>query len=79
MPRTLGVGASVGYDRQLYRHDPVGLGSVPFTEVPRALVAVDYTAQPMLEIIPRDPDRDIVASATKLAALGFAPATTLIH
>jgi hypothetical protein len=28
----------------------------------------------MLEIISRDPDRDIVASASKLALLGFAPA-----
>jgi len=28
----------------------------------------------MLEIISRDPDRDIVASADKLAALGFLPA-----
>lgn len=57
--------------RQVYRHDPVGLGSVPFAQVPRALAAVGYTARPMLEIISRDPDRDIVASASKLALLGF--------
>jgi sugar phosphate isomerase/epimerase len=57
--------------RQAYRHDPVGLGTVPFAQVPRALAAVDYTARPMLEIISRDPDRDIIASASKLAALGF--------
>ena len=55
--------------RSAYRHDPVGCGSVPFAEVPRALAAVGYTARPMLEIISRDPDRDIVASADKLAAL----------
>ena len=60
--------------REVYRHDPVGLGSVPFADVPRALAAVGYTARPMLEIISRDPDRDIVASAGKLAALGFAHA-----
>ncbi len=48
--------------RQVYRHDPVGLGTVPFAEVPRALAAVGYTAMPMLEIISRDPDSDIVAS-----------------
>ena len=59
--------------RQAYRHDPVGLGSVPFADVPRALAAVGYSAKPMLEIISRDPDRDIVASASKLALLGFAP------
>ena len=57
--------------RQVYRHDPVGLGTVPFTDVPRALAAVGYTARPMLEIISRDPDRDIVASAGKLALLDF--------
>jgi L-ribulose-5-phosphate 3-epimerase len=55
--------------REVYRHDPVGLGSVPFADVPRALAAVGYTARPMLEIISRDPDRDIVASAAKLAVL----------
>ncbi len=60
--------------RQVYRHDPVGLGTVPFADVPRALAAVGYKARPMLEIISRDPDRDIVASADKLAALGFTPA-----
>jgi len=57
--------------RQIYRHDPVGQGTVPFADVPRALTAVGYTARPMLEIISRDPDRDIVASADKLALLGF--------
>lgn len=60
--------------RPAYRHDPVGLGTVPFAEVPRALEAVGYGAtkpKPMLEIISRDPDRDIIASAAKLAVLGF--------
>jgi L-ribulose-5-phosphate 3-epimerase len=57
--------------RQAYRHDPVGFGTVPFAEVPRALAAVGYNARPMLEIITRDPDRDIIASAGKLALLGF--------
>jgi len=58
--------------RQIYRHDPVGLGTVPFAEVPRALHAAGYSARPMLEIVSRDPDRDIVASAGKLALLDFA-------
>jgi sugar phosphate isomerase/epimerase len=60
--------------RQAYRHDPVGLGTVPFVEVPRALDAVGYGTnkpKPMLEIISRDPDTDIIASAAKLAVLGF--------
>lgn len=58
--------------RQVYRHDPVGLGTVPFAQVPAALAAVGYSARPMLEIISHDPDRDILVSAGKLAALGFA-------
>jgi L-ribulose-5-phosphate 3-epimerase len=60
--------------RQAYRHDPVGLGTVPFAEVPRALEAAGYgkkKPKPMLEIISRDPDADIIASAAKLAVLGF--------
>lgn len=57
--------------RDVYRHDPVGAGSVPFAEVPAAMVAVGYRARPTLEIISRDADRDIVASADRLAALGF--------
>jgi hypothetical protein len=36
--------------------------------------AIGFTVRPMLEIISRDPDRDIVASAGKLAVLGFSPA-----
>jgi L-ribulose-5-phosphate 3-epimerase len=57
--------------KQAYRHDPVGLGTVPFAQAPAALAAVGYSAKPMLEIISQDPDRDIVASAGKLAVLGF--------
>lgn len=59
--------------RKLYRHDPVGLGDVPFADVPAALAAVGYRARTMLEIISTDPDRDIPASADRLVALGFAP------
>jgi L-ribulose-5-phosphate 3-epimerase len=58
--------------RQVYRHDPVGEGTVPFERVPQALAAAGYTARPILEIISRNPDRDIIASADKLARLGFA-------
>jgi hypothetical protein len=44
---------------------------VPFAEAPPVLAAIGYRGRPMLEIISRDPDRDIVASAAKLAAMGF--------
>jgi hypothetical protein len=42
------------------------------------LAAIGYRGRPMLEIISRDPDRDIVASAAKLAAMGFTP-TSEVH
>jgi sugar phosphate isomerase/epimerase len=58
--------------QELFRHDPVGQGTVPFARVPVALAATRYMARPMLEIISRDPDRDILASAERLAAMGFA-------
>jgi sugar phosphate isomerase/epimerase len=57
--------------RQLYRHDPVGKGDVPFAAIPEMLKAVGYTAHPMLEIISNNADRDIVDSVTRLSALGF--------
>jgi len=57
--------------QRTFRHDPVGEGTVPFAAVPRALAAVGYNARPMLEIISRNPDRDIIASAEKLANMGF--------
>ncbi len=59
--------------REAYRHDPVGRGTVPFAQVPGALAAIGYVARPTLEIISRDPDRDIIESAARLAPLGFAP------
>jgi L-ribulose-5-phosphate 3-epimerase len=58
-------------NRQLYRHDPIGRGTVPFAEVPAMLVAVGYARRPVLEIISEHADRDIVEGAEKLAAMGF--------
>ncbi len=57
-----------------FRHDRVGLGTIPFAQLPGALAAIGYRAPPMLEIISRDPDRDIVASAETLMRLGLASA-----
>jgi len=57
--------------REVYRHDPVGAGTLPFAAVPPALAAIGYRGRPMLEIISSDPDRDITASADRFAVLGF--------
>jgi len=58
----------------VYRHDPVGLGVVPFSEIPRALRDVGYAGLPMLEIISHAADKEIRESADKLLAMGW-PAT----
>ena len=58
--------------RQVYKHDAVGLGDVPFASVATALGEVEYDELPVLEIISHDPDRDTGESAAKLAAAGFA-------
>lgn len=60
--------------RQVYRHDPVGAGDVPFREVPPVLAEIGYSRLPMLEIISQDAEKDILSSADKLAAMGYARA-----
>ena len=55
-----------------FRHDRIGLGNIPFGELPAALAGAGHHAPPMLEIISHDPDRDIVASAEALMRLGVA-------
>lgn len=61
--------------QKIYRHDPVGMGTVPFAQVPAALKAVGYSKRAMLEIISRDAgDRAILESAERLAAIGFSGA-----
>jgi sugar phosphate isomerase/epimerase len=57
--------------RRVYRHDPVGEGTVPFDRVPPALAAAGYAGRCMLEVISHSPDRDIVASADRLLRFGF--------
>lgn len=56
---------------QIYRHDPVGRGIVPFATVPPMLRQIGYHEVPMLEIISPDPDTDIRDSVDKLLTMGF--------
>ncbi|MBX9590010.1 MAG: sugar phosphate isomerase/epimerase [Hyphomonadaceae bacterium] len=58
-------------NRWRYRHDAVGLGTVPFAEIPPVLMGIGYNKRTILEVISDDADRDIVASAQRLAAEGF--------
>lgn len=57
--------------RQIYRHDPVGQGSVPFATLPPLLANVGYTRHCMLEIISNTPEIDIPDSVARLNALEF--------
>jgi L-ribulose-5-phosphate 3-epimerase len=57
--------------QQHYRHDAIGLGTVPFWEFPPVLAEIGYCERPVLEIISHQADEDILSSADKLAAMGY--------
>lgn len=59
-------------NRWNYRHDAVGLGTVPFAEIPAVLREIGYDKRTMLEVISHDADNDILASAQRLTEKGFA-------
>ena len=55
--------------QSVYRHDAVGLGDVDFAGVASKIKTLNLERPPMLEIISRDPDRDIARSIAVLAGL----------
>lgn len=57
--------------QDVYRHDAVGFGTVPFSKVPPVLVEIEHTSRPMLEIISNRPDESIEQSVRRLVELGF--------
>jgi sugar phosphate isomerase/epimerase len=59
--------------QQVYRHDAVGLGTVPFDRVPPVLAEIDHREVPILEIISQDADVRIDDSARRLREAGFKP------
>jgi sugar phosphate isomerase/epimerase len=58
-------------NQKLYRHDPIGLGTVDFAPIPAVLSEIGYTNRPIFEIISPTADRDIEDSAAKLLAMGW--------
>lgn len=56
---------------KVYRHDAVGLGDVPFRKVVPVLAEIGHRQKPMLEIIAKQPDSEILASVKALSALGI--------
>ncbi len=59
-------------NQKVYRHDPVGLGTVDFAPIPAVLAEIGYDKRPILEIISSNADRDIDDSVAQLASLGWA-------
>jgi sugar phosphate isomerase/epimerase len=57
--------------QSVYRHDAVGLGTVPFAVVPPVLEEIGHRGLPMLEIIAPEADRAIDESVASLLALGY--------
>lgn len=57
--------------QSVYRHDPVGLGDVPFHVVPPVLTEIGHREQPILEVISTEADATVDDSARRLLAAGF--------
>jgi sugar phosphate isomerase/epimerase len=55
--------------QSVYRHDPVGLGDVGFAALIPKIKSLNLERTPMLEIISRDPDRNIARSIETLDAM----------
>ena len=62
--------------RARWRHDEIGAGDVPFSDVRTALEAIDFGGPCMLEIIDPDPEPAILRSHRVLAGLGFGSCPT---
>ncbi|MCC7079952.1 MAG: TIM barrel protein [Burkholderiales bacterium] len=58
-------------DQVIYRHAPIGLGTVDFSALPGILAQVGFARRPILEIITPEPDEAIERSARRLVELGF--------
>nr|WP_210261318.1 sugar phosphate isomerase/epimerase family protein [Enterovirga sp. DB1703] len=60
--------------RTVWKHDPVGTGTVPFAELPPALAEAGFAGPCIMEIIGADdPEGAILDSHAALARIGFAP------
>ncbi len=57
--------------RSTWRHDPVGRGDVPWTELADALKASRWAGPLLLEIIDEDPEAGVVASHDALSSHGI--------
>ena len=60
-------------NRQVWRHDRIGLGDVPVAEFARALDDADFRGPCTLEIIDSDPQGAVLDSHRAIESFGFAP------
>jgi sugar phosphate isomerase/epimerase len=58
-------------NRSVYKHDPIGMGDVPFKAIVPVLAEIGYKELPFLEVISRNPDAEIRDSVERLAAAGY--------
>ena len=58
-------------NQTVYRHDAVGLGTVPFAAIPPVLKEIGFSGRPMLEIIAPDADAVIDDSVRRLIEAGY--------
>jgi sugar phosphate isomerase/epimerase len=58
-------------NQSVYRHDPVGEGTVEFARLAPAIKAASLKQSPVLEIISTEPDRDIAHSIEALVAMNY--------
>lgn len=70
MPR-LGLVHLSDTSTQTWRHDPVGLGAVPFKDIGTALREAHYAGAMALEIVSDTPEKDLPDSAAALLAIGY--------
>lgn len=59
--------------RQVYRHDPIGMGDVDFTTIGSALRRAGHDKPPVLEIISLTPDADFLNAEEALRQRGYEP------
>lgn len=56
----------------VWKHDPVGEGTLPFETVPPILDEIGYRTLPVLEIVSDNADAGVLSSMDKLSAMGWA-------
>ena len=57
--------------QEVWKHDPVGTGTVPFGEVPAVFDEIGYDGVVMIEILDPDPEAAIIRSHDLLTKVGF--------